>query len=70
MSRKRVMYVVGRALDLEYSLRGMAVAKEDGVYESHLFALDDGRLLLIYIKQQKKKLAELVSDVLRCKATI
>ena len=30
--RKRLMYVVGRALDLEYSLRGVAVAKEDGVY--------------------------------------
>ncbi|MFQ5524782.1 MAG: multiheme c-type cytochrome [Thermoanaerobaculia bacterium] len=32
MSRKRVMYVVGRALDLEYSLRGMAKATVDGIY--------------------------------------
>ncbi len=32
MSRKRVMYVVGRALDLEYSLRGMAKATSDGIY--------------------------------------
>ena len=32
MSRKRVMYVVGRALDLEYSLRGVAEATGDGVY--------------------------------------
>jgi hypothetical protein len=32
MSRRRLMYVVGRALDLEYSLRGVAEASEDGVY--------------------------------------
>jgi len=31
-ARQRVMYVVGRALDLEYSLRGAAVAKGEGVY--------------------------------------
>jgi len=30
--RKRVMYVVGRTLDLEYSLRGVAAATEEGVY--------------------------------------
>ena len=30
--RKRVMYVVGRALDVEYSLRGVAVATEDELY--------------------------------------
>lgn len=30
--RKRVMYVAGRALDLEYSLRGAAVAEREGVY--------------------------------------
>lgn len=30
--RKRVMYVVGRALDLEYTLRGVAAATERGVY--------------------------------------
>lgn len=30
--RLRVMYVVGRALDLEYSVRGMAEAKNEGVY--------------------------------------
>jgi hypothetical protein len=30
--RKRTMYVAGRALDLEYSLRGAAVAASDGVY--------------------------------------
>ena len=32
LSRKRVMFVVGRALDLEYSLRGVAEATRDGVY--------------------------------------
>jgi hypothetical protein len=30
--RKRVTYVVGRALDLEYSLRGVAAATEDALY--------------------------------------
>ena len=30
--RNRVMYVVGRALDVEYSLRGVAVATEDELY--------------------------------------
>ncbi len=29
---KRVLYVIGRALDLEYTLRGIAEAKEDGRY--------------------------------------
>jgi hypothetical protein len=32
MSRKRVIFVVGRALDLEYSVRGLAKAKTDGIY--------------------------------------
>jgi hypothetical protein len=32
MSDKRVMYVAGRALDLEYSLRGAAQATANGVY--------------------------------------
>ena len=32
MSRKRVIYVVGRALDLEYSVRGLAKAETDGIY--------------------------------------
>lgn len=32
MSRKRLMYVTGRALDLEYSVRGMAKATTDGIY--------------------------------------
>ena len=31
-TRKRIMYVVGRALDLEYALRGVAVATEDDLY--------------------------------------
>lgn len=30
--RKRQLYVVGRALDLEYALRGLATAKSDGAY--------------------------------------
>ena len=30
--RKRVMYVFGRALDVEYTLRGVAVATEDELY--------------------------------------
>jgi hypothetical protein len=32
MERRRMLYVIGRALDLEYSLRGMAKATEDGNY--------------------------------------
>ena len=32
--RKRVMYVVGRALDVEYALRGIGAATEDGPYLS------------------------------------
>ena len=32
VERKRVMYVAGRALDVEYSLRGVAVATEDELY--------------------------------------
>ncbi len=32
LPEKRALYVVGRALDLEYSLRGVAAAQEDGVY--------------------------------------
>ncbi len=32
LTRKRPMYVVGRALDLEYSLRGMAEARQEGIY--------------------------------------
>ncbi len=30
--RKRLMYVVGRSLELEYALRGLAKATEDGAY--------------------------------------
>jgi len=30
--RRRLLYVAGRALDLEFSLRGMAEATEDGIY--------------------------------------
>lgn len=30
--RKRVMYVVGKALDVEYGVRGAAVAKQNGIY--------------------------------------
>ncbi len=36
MSRKRQMYVVGRALDLEYSLRGMAEAQKSGIYSKSM----------------------------------
>ncbi|MCZ6506642.1 MAG: multiheme c-type cytochrome, partial [Acidobacteria bacterium] len=32
IERKRLMYVTGRAMDVEFSLRGMAVAREEGVY--------------------------------------
>ena len=32
--RKRMMYVVGQALDLEYALRGLAKATESGIYAS------------------------------------
>ena len=30
--RRRMLYIIGRALDLEYSLRGLAKATEEGVY--------------------------------------
>lgn len=32
IEHKRIMYVVGQTLDLEYSLRGMALATENGIY--------------------------------------
>lgn len=35
-AHKRVLYVTGRLLDLEYSLRALAKAKEDGVYSQKL----------------------------------
>jgi hypothetical protein len=36
--RRRMLYIVGRALDLEYSLRGLAKATEDGVYSKSMIA--------------------------------
>jgi hypothetical protein len=36
--RKRLLYVVGRAVDLEYSLRGMAKAKKPGKYSDSMAA--------------------------------
>ncbi|HEX3800087.1 MAG TPA: multiheme c-type cytochrome [Verrucomicrobiae bacterium] len=36
--RRRMLYVVGRALDLEYSLRGLAKATEDGDYSKGMIA--------------------------------
>ena len=38
VERRRMLYVSGRALDLEYSLRGLAVATEDGVYSKAMLA--------------------------------
>jgi hypothetical protein len=38
VERRRMLYIVGRALDLEYSLRGMAVATEDGAYSKAMLA--------------------------------
>jgi hypothetical protein len=32
VERRRMLYIVGRALDLEFSLRGLAKATEDGAY--------------------------------------
>ena len=32
IERQRMLYMIGRALDLEYSLRGLATATADGVY--------------------------------------
>ena len=32
IERKRLLYVMGKVLDLEYSLRGLSVATQDGVY--------------------------------------
>lgn len=66
----RIMLV---PVDEELAAVGRTVAvtpADDGVYESHVFALDDGRLLLVYIMHQKNKPAELISDVLRCQVTI
>jgi len=47
--------------------RATAATPEDvPVYESHLFGLDGGRLLLVYIVQPERAPAELRSAVLRC----
>jgi hypothetical protein len=57
----------------ELAAEGRAIivtSKDQLVYESHLFGLDDGRLLLVYITRRKGAGAELVSEVLRCKVTI
>lgn len=37
-ARKRMFYIAGQALDLEYSLRGLAKATEDGVYSKSMLA--------------------------------
>jgi len=38
IDRRRMLYIVGRALDLEFSLRGMAKATEDGAYSKAMLA--------------------------------
>jgi hypothetical protein len=38
VERRRMLYVVGRALDLEFSLRGLAKATEDGVYSKAMLS--------------------------------
>lgn len=57
----------------ELAAEGRAVVvtpEKNAVYESHLFGLDDGRLLLVYIAAEKGQPHQLVSEVLRCRATI
>jgi hypothetical protein len=38
VERRRMLYIVGRALDLEFSLRGMAKATEEGDYSKAMLA--------------------------------
>ena len=38
IARRRMLYVVGRALDLEYSLRGLAKATSDGEFSKSMIA--------------------------------
>lgn len=49
-ARQRVLYVVGRSLDLEFSLRGLAKATADGVY---------AQSMINRVNQAKGHLAEL-----------
>ena len=44
----------------------IATADTDAVYESHLFGLDQQRLLIVYIARPNKGATELVSEVLNC----
>lgn len=39
--RRRMLYIAGRALDLEYGLRGLAKATEDGVYSKAMMSRVD-----------------------------
>ena len=38
VARRRMLYITGRALDLEYSLRGLAKATKDGPYSQSMLA--------------------------------
>jgi hypothetical protein len=38
IERRRMLYIVGRALDLEFSLRGLAKATEEGAYSKAMLA--------------------------------
>ncbi len=38
VERRRMFYIIGRALDLEFSLRGLAKATEDGAYAKAMLA--------------------------------
>ncbi len=47
--------------------RHLVTDADAAVYESHVFGLDEGKLLVVYIvRSQPKSAAELVSEVLRC----
>lgn len=51
---KRMLYIVGRLLDLEYGLRGLAAAKEDGAYS---------QAMAKRVKDAKAKLTQLAAAV-------
>ncbi len=51
---KRMLYIVGRLLDLEYGLRGLASAKSDGAYS---------QAMIQRVQAAKAKLAEIAAAV-------
>jgi hypothetical protein len=69
--RRGVIVIVPVGDDLSAVGRQFLLETGDAkVYESQLLALDDGRLMVLYIQRREGAGAELVSEVLRCEAKI